>query len=150
MKISLKYGLLITIAVMAWVLIARATITNPESIVHTLGTPIFVNIVQFVMIYLGVKEFGRQKGDKPIFKEGVKAGAGISLVYALSASLFFVGVLMVVGTSWLASEPGPRNVSASEIAARAFAGLFILAMIFGLIYSTVISFFLAKRRSEER
>ena len=149
MKILLKYGLLITGCVMAWVLIARATITNPESIVHTLGTPTFVNIVQFIMIYLGLKELGRQKGDKPTFKEGVKTGAGISLVYALSASLFFVGVLLVVGTSWLASEPGARNASTSEIAARAFAGLFIFAMIFGLIYSTVISFFLAKRRSEE-
>ncbi len=150
MKISLKYGLLIAVFVMAWVLIARATITNPGSIVHTLGTPIFVSIVQFVMIYLGVKEFGRQKGDKPTFKEGLKTGAGISLVYALAASLFFVGVLMVVGTSWLASEPGPRNISATETAVRAFVGLFVLAMIFGLIYSTVISFFLAKRRSEER
>jgi hypothetical protein len=30
----------------------------------------------------------------------------------------------------------------------AFIGLFIGAMVFGLFYSTVISFFLAKRRSE--
>jgi uncharacterized membrane protein len=149
MKIPLKYGLLIAGCVMGWVLLARATITDPQSIVHPLGTPIIVNVVQFVMIYLGVKELGRQKGDKPTFKEGVKTGAGISLVYALAASVFFVGVLLVVGTSWLASEPGARNASAAEIAARAFAGLFILAMIFGLIYSTVISFFLAKRRSEE-
>ena len=30
MKIPLKYGLLITLGVMAWVLIARNTVTNPS------------------------------------------------------------------------------------------------------------------------
>jgi hypothetical protein len=33
--------------------------------------------------------------------------------------------------------------------AQAFAGLFIGALFLGLIYSTVIAFFLAKRRAEE-
>jgi len=61
MKIPIKYGLLIALGVMAWVLIARATITNPESIVHTLGTPMVVNIVQFIMIYLGLKSLGGRK-----------------------------------------------------------------------------------------
>lgn len=150
MKISLKYGLLVTMGVMAWVLIARSTVANPQSIVHTLGTPIFFNVLHFVMIYLGLKAMEREKGDRPTFKEGLKTGVAISLFYALSASLFFVGVLAAVGTKWLASEPGVADAPTSRVAIQAFAGLFIGAMLFGLVYSTVISFFLAKRQSDER
>jgi uncharacterized membrane protein len=149
MKIPLKYGLLITLGVMAWVLIARNTVTNPGSIVHTLGTPIVINLLQFVLIYLGLHAFEREKGDKLTFKEGLKTGVAISLVYAVTACLFFVVVIAVVGTRWLASEPGAGDAPISRVLAGAFLGLFLGAMIFGLIYSTLISFFIAKRRSEE-
>jgi uncharacterized membrane protein len=149
MKIPIKYGLLIALGVMAWVLIARNTVTNPLSPVHTLGTPIFINLLQFVMIYLGLKALEHEKRDSPTFKEGLKTGVAISFVYAITAVLFFIGVVMVVGTRWLASEPGAAEAPMSRVSAGAFLGLFLGAMLFGLIYSTVISFFLAKRRSEE-
>src|SRR5215213_3077876 len=150
MKIPLKYGLLITFGVMAWVLVARWTVSNPQSLIHSLGSPIVFNVLHFVMIYLGLKALEREKGERPTFKEGVKTGVAISFVYALTAALFFVAVLAVVGTKWLASEPGVAGTPASRLAAQAFAGLFLGAMLFGLIYSTVLSFFLAKRQSEER
>jgi hypothetical protein len=150
MKIPLKYGLMVTVGVIVWVLVARSTVTNPASLVHTLGAPIVFNVLHFVMIYLGLKAMEREKGDRLAFKEGVKTGLLISFFYALTASLFFVGVLAVVGTRWLASEPGYAEAPTSQVAAQAFAALFLGAMLLGLIYSTVISFFLAKRRSEER
>ena len=149
MKIPLKYGLLIALGVMVWVLVARNTVTNPLSPVHTLGTPIFINLIQFVMIYLGLKALEHEKGDRPTFKEGLKTGVAISFVYALAASLFFIGVVAVVGTRWLATEAGAGEAPMSRVLAGAFLGLFLGAMLFGLIYSTVISFFVAKRRSEE-
>ena len=149
MKIPIKYGLLIAVGVMAWVLIARTTVTNPASIVHTLGSPLVFNVLQFVMIYLGLKALEREKGDRPTFKQAVKTGVLISFFYALAASLFFAGVLAVVGTKWLASEPGIAESPTATVAAQAFAALFLGAMLFGLVYSTVISFFLAKRRSDE-
>ncbi len=151
MKIPLKYGLLIAVIAIAWVLIAHNLVTNPASIVHQLGTPVFFNVLQFAMIYLGIKAFEREKGDRPTFKEGIKTGIGISVIYGLALSLFFVGVLKVIGTKWMAVEPGAYagNVSASQVS-KAFVGLFLLTLVFGLIYSTVISFFLAKRQSEER
>jgi len=149
MKISLKYGLLTAFGAMVWVVIAHYVITNPASIVHQLGTPIIFNVLQFALIYLGIKAVEREKGERPAFKEGLKTGVGISVVYGLTLSLFFVGVLLVVGTKWMAVEPGarPGSVSRAQVA-QAFAGLFFLALVFGLIYSTVISFFLAKRQSE--
>ena len=149
MKIPLKYGLLITLGVMAWVLITRSLITNPQSLVHTLGGPVFFNVLQFAMIYLGLKAVEREKGDRPYFKEGLKTGVAISFVYGLTTSIFFVAVLAIVGTRWLASEPGAANAPMSRIILGAFLGLFLGAMLFGLIYSTVLSFFLAKRRSED-
>lgn len=150
MKIPVKYGLLITLGVMIWVLVARSTVSNPQSLVHTLGSPIVFNILEFVMIYLGLKELEREKGERPTFKQGVKTGVAISFVYALSAALFFAGVLAVIGTKWLASEPGIEGTPTSRVAAQAFIGLFLGALLFGLIYSTVISFFLAKRQSEDQ
>ncbi|HEX7773418.1 MAG TPA: hypothetical protein VF435_13425, partial [Pyrinomonadaceae bacterium] len=113
------------------------------------GTPIFSNLLQFIMIYLGLKALEHEKGDSPTFKEGVKTGVAISFVYGITTSLFFVGVIAVVGTRWLETKPGAAETPMSRVVAGAFIGLFGLAILLGLIYSTVISFFLAKRRSEE-
>lgn len=134
--------------VAAWVLIVRTLVTDPTSYVHTLGSPIFFNILHFAMIYLGLKALEREKCDSPTFKEGLKTGVWISFVYALTISLFFVGVVLFVGTRWLENEAAPAE-PISQVAAKAFAALFIGAMVLGLIYSTVISFFLAKRQSED-
>lgn len=149
MKIPLKYGLIIALGAIVWVLIARYTITNPASIVHQLGTPIIFNVLQFALIYLGIKAVEREKGERPAFKEGLKTGVGISVVYGLALSLFFVVVLLVVGTKWMAVEPGAGSslVTRTQIA-QAFVGLFFLSLIFGLIYSAVISFFVAKRATD--
>ena len=146
-KIPLKYGLLTAVGAVAWVLVVRSLVTNPLSLVHVPGTPIFFNILQFVMIYLGLKEKERTYGDKQDFKKGIKTGVAISLVYGLAVSLFFVGVLAIIGTRWMGAEPGVQGNPTAIDVAKAFAGLFINALILGLIYSTVISFFLAKRRS---
>jgi len=135
-------------AAMAWVLIARSTVANPQSPVHTLGAPIFFNIVHFVMIYLGLRALEREKRERPAFKEGLKTGVWISFFYALIASVFFVAVVSIIGTRWLESEPGVAGMPASRLIAQAFAGLFLGAMLLGLIYSTLISFFLARRRPE--
>ena len=147
-KIPIKYGLMTAAAAMAWVLIARSTVANPQSPVHTLGTPIFFNIVHFIMIYLGLRALEREKREPPTFKEGLKTGVWISFFYALAVSLFFVAVVAVIGTRWIENEPALAGLPTWRIAAQAFAGLFLGAMFLGLIYSTVISFFLAKRQSE--
>ena len=149
MKIPLKYGLLITLGLVAWVLITRSLIANPRSPVHSLGPMVF-NVLHFVMIYLGLKALEHEKNSKPTFKEGLKTGVAISFVYAFTGSLFFALALAAVGTKWLESKPGATNAPMSRVAAGAFAGLFILAVLLGLVYSTVISFFLAKRQSDER
>ena len=149
MKIPIKYGLLTAMGAAAWLLTVHTLVENLKSNVHALGTPVFFNVFHFVMIYLGLKALEREKGDRPTFKEGLKTGVGISFVYAITISLFFVGVVTVVGTKWLGVEPGAETAPKSMVLTGAFAGLFIGALMFGLIYSTLISFFLAKGRSDE-
>ena len=141
---------MVTLGIMVWVLAARSLVTNPASLVHTLGSPIFFNLLHFIMIYLGLKATEREKGERLPLKEGLKTGVLISLVYAVTASLFFVGVVATVGTQWVDSEPGFAQTPRSQIAAQAFVYLFIGAMFLGLIYSALIAFFLAKRQSEDR
>jgi len=148
MKIPLKYGLIATLGVAAWVLIAHSLVADPKSTVHTLGAPIFFNVFHFAVIYLGLKALEREKGDRPAFKELLKTGVAISVIYALTVSFFFVGVIAVVGTKWLATEPAAADAPMSRVMIGAFIGLFIGALVFGLIYSTLIAFFLAKRQSD--
>ena len=150
MKIPLMYGLMATLVLILWVLATHTLVPNPNSIVHTFGAPVFFNILHFVVIFLGLKALERQKGDKPAFKEAVKTGVSIAFAYALTSSLFFVVLVYLAGTAWLATEPGAAaNLSPGELLSRALAGWFLFTMIFGLIYSTVIAFFVAKRRSEQ-
>ncbi|HEU4767245.1 MAG TPA: hypothetical protein VFS77_07710 [Pyrinomonadaceae bacterium] len=149
MKIPFTYGLMITLGVAAWVILAHLLVPNQNSQIHQLGATIFFNVLQFSMIYLGLKAKEREYGDKQDFKKLLKTGVAISFVYGLTACLFFAGVVAFVGTGWLPSDPGAPRESDSVILAKAFAGLFVVAMLLGLFYSAVIAFFLAKRRSEE-
>jgi uncharacterized membrane protein len=149
MKIPIKYGLLTALGLIVWVLLAHTLIANPQSPVHTLLGPIFFNVLHFVMIFLGIKALERERGDRLTFKEALKTGVLIAFVFALTASLFFVCVIFLAGDKWLAVEPGAATTPTRVLMIRAFAGLFLGTLIFGLLYSTVISFFVAKRRSQE-
>ncbi len=108
----------------------------------------FFNILHFAGIFLGLKELEREKRQKPTFKEGLKQGVAISFVYAVAAALFFVGVLLVIGPKWMSAEALQPGQPMWLIGLQAFGGLVILTMIFGLVYSALISFFLAKRLSD--
>lgn len=147
MKLPLKYGLIITLGLIVWVLAAHTLVPNPQSTIHSLGSIVFFNLLHFTLLFLGLKAFERERGGKQTFKELLKTGVSISFVFAITSALFFVIVLAVVGTKWMGAEPGAQQLSPALLAAQAFAGLVGATMILGLFYSTVISFVLAKRRS---
>ena len=149
MKIPVKYGLIAAVGLAIWILTAHWLVPNPQSAVHILGAPIFLNVLHFAAIFLGLKERERELGDKPRFKDAVLTGVSIAFFYGLFASLFFVGVVLVVGTRWIAGGPN-AGTSTGVLLAQAFGGLFLGTLIFGLIYSTVIAFFVAKRQSDLR
>ena len=148
MKLALRYGLTITAGVVLWTIIAHTLVPNPQSIVHSFGAFAFFNILQFSCIFLGIKALEREQSSRPTFKEGLKQGVLISFVYAITAALYFVVVLLLIGTKWMAAEARP-DVPMWLVALQAFAGLTVMAMLLGLVYSTLISFVLARRLSDD-
>ena len=148
MKIPLKYGLLITAIVVAWIVIVRFVANaGQDSVLASVG-PLVFNLAQFLLIFLGIRE--RKSEDRQFtFREGVKTGTGISFVYALSACLFFGIVLLAIGPKLLITDMGPSNRPIWLDAAIAFAGLFLGGMILGVIYSALSSFVLARQRPAE-
>ena len=147
MKIALRYGLLITLGVMGWVVIAHLLVPDSTSKIHSVGAGIFFNLLEIAGIYLGISAKGRERGAQQTFKECVKTGVAIAFVYALTASLFFLILLLFLGPQLMAGEPGAQRQPLWQVAAAAFTGLFLGSLLFGLVYSTVISFFLARRQA---
>ena len=144
MNLALKYGLLITLVVVVWVLVTHLLVPlAPESQANVLA-PILFNLAAIVAIYLGIKS-RTDETTGITFKEGIKTGLGISLVYAISTSLFFFILFLIVGPTLMANEPLAPNYPVWKVALGAFAGMFLGSLILGLVYSTIVSFFLAKR-----
>ena len=145
MRIALKFGLLITTVVLAWIIIVRLAMGVGADSKASAIAPILFNVAAIVAIFLGMSARKRELNGEMSFKEGLKTGMGISLVYAASACLFFIIEYLVAGPKLLLSESGSQNLPVWQVAVFAYAGLFFGSLFFGLIYSTVISFFLARR-----
>jgi hypothetical protein len=144
MKIAIKYGLTITLVVVLWVLVTHFLFpVVPESKVNVLG-PILFNLATIVAIYLGIQ--ARAANEELSFKQGIKTGLAISLVYGISSCLFFLIVFLFVGPKLMANEPMAQNYPMWQVALAAYAGMFFGALILGLIYSTVISFMLVRAK----
>jgi drug/metabolite transporter (DMT)-like permease len=149
MKIALKYGLLITLVVVLWVVIARFLLgITPESKADLLA-PILFNLAAIVSIYAGIKASMNEREDPFRFKDGVKTGFAISLVYAFSSCMFFFIVFLVSGPALLANEPMAKSRPLWQVALLAYLGLFGGALAFGLVYATIISFFLVRQKQSE-
>lgn len=143
MRIALKYGLLITLVIIIWVVVTHFVFPLPPTSALNLLAPVLFNLTAIIALFLGIKS-RKAEGDMS-FKEGLKTGLSISFVYAISASLFFLLLLLIVGPSLMAAEPLAGNYPVWKVALRAFAAMFFGSLILGLVYATIISFFLAKR-----
>lgn len=147
MKIALKYGLLITAVLIGWVVIVRFGLrVGPDS--SAMIGPVIFNVTAIIAILLGMRARKRELNGQLGFKEALKTGMAISLVYVVSACLFFMIQHLIAGPELLRSE-GSASQPLWMVAAFAYAGLFFGSLFFGLIYSTVIAFFLAKSRGRE-
>jgi hypothetical protein len=149
MKIALKYGLLITAVVVAWVVIVRLVMDIGANSKANIIAPILFNLTAIVAIYSGMKARKNELGGELGFKEGLKTGVAISFVYAASACLFFMVEYLILGPKLLLSDAGPSEGPMWQVAAIAYAGLFFGSILFGLIYSTAIAFFIARRQRRE-
>jgi hypothetical protein len=150
MKIALKYGLLITLVVVLWIVIVRLWLGMGGGPQGQIISGILFNAAAILTIFLGMRERKKELGGSLPFKDGVKTGMAISLVYAISSCLFFMIEYLVAGPKLLLSEAGPQTTALWQVAAIAYAGLFLGSLIFGLIYSTLIAFFLARRLGRDQ
>ena len=146
LKIALKYGLLITAGIIAWVVIAHLLVPNPCSPVHFLGPIVFFNLMEISGIYVGMGARKRESEGQLQFKAGLKAGMGIALVYGIGSCLFFLIFITVLGSKTMCVEPRAVVLPFWEVAAFAFASQFLGAVFLGLLYTTIIAFVLATRR----
>lgn len=144
MKIAVKFGLLITLMVVLWVLVAHFLLQLPPESKANMLAPILFNLTAIVAIYLGIR--ASAVDNELILKAGIKTGMAISLVYGISSCLFFLIVFLFVGPGLMANEPMSRDYPMWQSTLAGFAGMFLGALIMGLIYSTVISFMLIKAR----
>ena len=143
MRIAIKYGLLITLVVAVWIVLTHFVVPLPTSSKLNLLGPLLFNFTAIVAIYLGIKE--RKAESDMNFKAGIKTGIAISVVYAISACLFFLLLLLIVGPSMMPNEPMAADSPFCKVAVGAFSGLVFGSLILGLVYSTIMSFFLARR-----
>lgn len=148
MKIALKYGLLITAAVVAWIVVVRFLMGVGADSKANVIAPILFNVTAIVAILLGMKARKKELDGDLSFKEGLKTGMGISLVYAISACLFFMIEFLVAGPKLLLSEADPQVGPIWQLMVLAYVEP-RNNLIFGLIYSTVIAFFIARRLPRE-
>lgn len=126
--------------------IAHLLVPDPRSQVHNLGAGIFFNLLEIAGIYRAINTRRNETGGQLNFKNGMKTGVATAFVYAVTSCLFFLVAILTVGPKLMASEPGADALPLWQVALGAFVGLGVGALIFGLIYSTIISFFLAKRQ----
>jgi uncharacterized membrane protein len=149
MKIAIKYGLLITAVVVAWIIVVRFLLdVGPDSKVNLLA-PILFNLTAIVAILQGMRARKEELNGNLRFKEGLKTGMAISLVYAISACLFFIIEFLVAGPKLLMAESGFEDRPMWKVAVFAYAGLFFGSLIFGMIYSAVIAAFICRRLPRE-
>src|SRR5450432_3687424 len=90
LKTSLKYGLLITLGVIAWVVFAHLLVPNPCSPIHIIGPIVVFNLSEISAIYLGMLASKREMAGRLQFKAGLKTGMGITFVYGIASCLFFL------------------------------------------------------------
>jgi|SRR5215470_17572698 len=142
-KVALKYGLIITVVIAVWVIADHFVLhlSRPGSGLAVL-TPIFFNLVQLVVLFLGIRAKRSELRGALNAKQGVISGLAISLVYGLSACLFFLALYGILGPKLLENEPASsgNGQPASTVLLVSSAGLLLGALVGGLIYSTVISF----------
>jgi len=144
--LPLKYGSLITVAIVVWVGLAHVLAPNPCSPIHIIGPIVFFNLSEICGIYLGLGALKRESAGSMQFKDGLKTGVAIAVVYGVGSCLFFLIFILVVGIQGMCAQPGVAAPSFWRGAAVAFAGQFIGAVLLGLFYSTIVAFVLASRQ----
>src|SRR3954447_17177308 len=101
MNISIKYGGIIAIGVIVWVLVSNYIFHPDPNSGAASFTVLLFNVLPIVCLYLGINEKRKATARHFVIGQGVATGLSIMAVYVVIAGLFF----MLMGPRLLAQQP---------------------------------------------
>jgi hypothetical protein len=137
MKIALKYGILVTLTIAAWVALKHFAL-HLEGPRAQIADVVVFNLSAIVGLTLGIRAKRKTNGGWLTFVGGWKTGISIAVTYAILTSLYFVFLLLVVGPKMMQQEGETSYV-------KAFAGVSIAFALFGTVLSAIIALVLKRK-----
>jgi len=136
MKLTLKYGIAVTMVIAAWVAL-KHFVLHLEGPGAQIGDMVVFNLAAIVGIALGIREKRAANGGAISFGDGFKTGVTIAITYAVLVCLYFAFLLALIGPV-LIQQAGHTSYF------KAFAGLGIGLALLGAVFSAIISLVLKK------
>ena len=137
MKLALKYGILVTLIIAAWVAI-KHFVLHLESVPAQFADVVIFNLTAITGLSLGIREKRTVNGGTLAFGDGLITGIKIAVTYAILTSIYFAVLLATVGPKMMQQE-GETNV------VKAFLGISIGFALFGIFFSAIIALVLRKQ-----
>ncbi|MDQ3099101.1 MAG: DUF4199 domain-containing protein [bacterium] len=143
-KLSVKYALMlcgVLVLCLIFLQLSGAKSFDNKSFVFVL----YQFVAPAVVWYVGIKERKKQLGDKLTFKQGLRTGFNISVVFGLISPIIFVLYYLFVNPAMLEYVRGAYQMTGASntmVILADVVGQFISAIIFGTLYAAIISLFL--------
>jgi hypothetical protein len=137
MKIALKYGIAVTVAIAAWVAVKHFVLHFEGPRAQIADIAVF-NLSAIVGLTLGIRAKRKTNGGWLTFVQGWKTGMSIAVAYSILTSLYFLFLLALVGPKLMQQEGETSYV-------KAFAGVSIAFALFGTVFSAIIALFVKRK-----
>ena len=137
MKPALKYGILVTLVIAAWVALKHFVLHFESQPAQIADVGIF-NLAAIAGLVLGIRDKRISNGGTLTFGDGLVTGIKIAVTYAILTSAYFALLLATVGPKMMQQE-GESSV------AKAFLGISVGFALFGTVFSAIIALVLKKR-----
>ena len=138
MKLALKYGVLVTLVIAAWVALKHFVLHLESQPAQFADVAIF-NLTAITGLALGIREKRMMNVGTLTFGDGLITGIKIAVTYAILTSVYFALLLATVGPKLMQQE-GETSV------VKAFLGIAVVFTLFGIVFSAIIALVLRKRR----
>ena len=137
MKLALKYGIAVTLAIAAWVAL-KHFVLHLEGPPAQIADVVIFNLAAITGLALGIREKRKLNDGLLTFGDGLITGIKIAVTYAVLASVYFAILLAVFGPKLMQQE-------GETSAVKAFLGVSVGFTIFGIMFSAIIALILRKR-----
>ena len=137
MKLALKYGIAVTLAIAAWVAL-KHFVLHLEGPPAQIADVVIFNLAAITGLALGIREKRKLNDGLLTFGDGLITGIKIAVTYAILASAYFAILLAVFGPKLMQQE-------GETSAVKAFLGVSVGFTIFGVVFSAIIALILRKK-----